>query len=348
MDDLSRLKQALTSTYRSFVYRTDNECPLTVLEALRRELPHLDPDSWDKRLRFGGVFVNGKPLLEDTQLAPPCMVEYFEPKYDLAHVDTLFPAFSPDQVIFEDEDLLVVCKPARLPCLPTREQRTHNLKAQLQHYLAEQSAAASLHLPSRLDTSVSGLVVASKAPRSHAALQRIYEHRHAKKRYLLEVSGIPAWREWQCREAIEKDPRHPVLRRISKDSGKLASTFFTVVGSPKRDPANGPGEGDRTLLEAQPLTGRTHQIRLHAQSLNLPIVGDNFYGGAIAPELRLISFGAAFPHPASGAPLSFELPRTFWPDWLSAAIDFNFSDAMLKERLSVDSGTGALTQNEEL
>lgn len=330
MNNLARLQAALTSTYHSFVYRSIEECPACVVQALKKELPHLDPLSWKERLTLGGVFINGKPVSEDSQLSAPCKLEYFEPKYDLQEIEAIYPPFSSRQILYEDEDLLVVFKPYRLPCLPTREQRKYNLKAQLEEYLRCKCAESSLHLPSRLDTSVCGLVIASKSARSHAIVQRIYENRTARKLYILQVVGSPPWSENLCEFSIAKDPQHPILRRSAVGEGKPAQTKFSVVCSQLTDLAGRSEPVQTSILMAQPLTGRTHQIRVHAQSLGYPIIGDNFYGGAAAPELRLLSFGAAFSHPISAAPLQFELPPQFWPVWLNSAHDFNLRSAVIR------------------
>lgn len=273
--------------------------PLTVL--LSRAAPHIPDSEWRERIQVGGVHVNGAPVSGDCIIDPPARVEYFEPR-DGGLISSQYPLWSREWIIYEDNDLIVINKPTRLPTLPVREQNLHNLRRYLEEYLSH-----PVHLPSRLDTSTSGLVIASKSPDTHRALQRSFETRAVLKRYLCELSGVPSFTTLTLSSPIGRHPLHPVLR-CTHSAGKSALTCFTVVEL--RD--------NSALVEARPITGRTHQIRVHAMALGYPLVGDNFYNGAESPNLHLCCVELGLNHPRTGAALRIALPEKARPSWIRA------------------------------
>ena len=275
--------------------------PEQLITLLCRAAPHIPPSEWGERILVGGAHLNGAPVSGDCIVIPPARVEYFEPRNGLFK-SAGYPLWSSDWIIFEDNDLIVINKPIRLPTLPVREQNLHNLRRYLEEYLSH-----PVHLPSRLDTSTSGLVIASKSPDTHRALQRSFETRTVVKRYLCEVSGVPSFKKLTLTSPIGHHPLHPVLRATHSD-GKNALTCFTVL-EPRENSA---------LVEARPITGRTHQIRVHAMALGYPLVGDNFYNGAEAPSLHLCCVELALNHPRTGAALRIALPEKARPLWIQA------------------------------
>lgn len=282
-------------------------CPKTLLDALTQELPVIDSTSWLDRLALGGAYVNGQRATTNINLSAPCKVEYFEPKFDIRQLDQHIPKFSPEQIVYEDTELIVVFKPIKLPCLPTRDQFSLNLKHYLEDYLG-----AKVHMPSRLDTSTQGLVVVSKSALMHNSLQQLFEKRKINKHYVLEVAGKPSWNTWVVTDSIGRDPQHAVLRKVlapGSAGAKDAKTFFRALARSKEPPEA------TTLLEALPETGRTHQIRVHAASIGLPIVGDNFYGGPVAPSLHLLSYRVVFAHPINRKILDICVPGRLCPEW---------------------------------
>lgn len=311
--DLARIEASFISKYRIARYYSDAECPATLVASLCSLAPHVDPAEWPRRLAWGGVYVNGLPAAADTQLLAPCKVEYYEPKFDIERAQEFFPAFKTEYIIFEDEDLLVSFKPAGLPCHPAKEQTHFNLRSAIESYLGRK-----VHMPSRLDMSTQGIVLVSKSPRMHGKCQKLFSERRIDKTYLFETDRRADWREYDLSAPIGRDPRHSVLRRVI-DSGREARTRFRLAAD----------SGDRFVFIAKPLTGRTHQIRVHAAYLGLPINGDKFYGGSEAQGLRLLSFGLGFLHPFTGRALELTLPEALRPDWVPTALKdaaFSFGD----------------------
>lgn len=307
MKRLERLHTALTSTHWVFTYLRAADCPSTALAALCKELPHIPASSWSERLGFGGVYLNGDEIKQDVALTSPCRVEYYEPKFEISKASGLFSSFSTDQIVFEDEDLIAVYKPAKLPCGQSREQRHFYLRKFVEDYLGK-----PVHMPSRLDTSAQGLVLFSKSKRMHAVLQQAFEKHAVEKYYMLHVSPPIGWGQKLVQNQIGKDPEHPILRRVVSSGGLRAVTHFRALAS-----VPGPSGAPGTLLLAKPQTGRTHQLRVHTSTLGHPIVGDNFYGGEPAPELRLLALRFRFHNKFIGKPVEITLPDHWLPDWVN-------------------------------
>jgi RluA family pseudouridine synthase len=273
MNAIKKLQHAFTSKYWAWTYLDASAAPSTLLQSLFKELPHLTESSWPERFHLGGVYVNGVPAAADMTLPVPCKIEYYEPKFELAGAAEYFPKFATEHILFQDDDMLVVFKPAGISCMPARDQSRYHLKAQIESYLGR-----VIHMPSRIDMSAQGLVVVSTSPRMHKHLQHAFQFRRIEKKYLLGVSGKPGWSEYSLDAPIGRDPEHPVLRKVDGKGALPSLTHFRVLNS---------RVDGTSLLEAKPHTGRTHQIRVHAAHLRFPILGDKFYGGADAPVLQL-------------------------------------------------------------
>jgi len=313
--DPARVDESLTSFYRELVFLTPATTPRTLVSALTEHLPHLPGEGWTALLLRGGAYVNGVCVKQDQQLPCPCRIQFYEPKgVDDSAIRELGRRIK-DFIVYEDDELLVVYKPQGISSMPTREQQDLNLKCFLESYLQSSSPGAVLHMPSRVDTSVEGLVVTSKALRMHAPLQRVFERRAISKTYLLETKARVEWDKLTADRGIAKDPRHPILRQAVPSGGKPARTEFRVLARISDEE----GLAERTILKAQPITGRTHQIRVHASSYGIPITGDNFYNGARADRLHLVSYQAEFVHPHQHVPLKIVPPKSLLPDWLASS-----------------------------
>jgi 23S rRNA-/tRNA-specific pseudouridylate synthase len=304
---VKQLEHAFTSKHWIWTYLEPGDCPSCLLDALKSRLTHLDPESWPKRFALGGVYVNGLPAAIDSGLTTPCKVEYYEPKFELSAADSFFPPFTSKQVVYEDADLLVAFKPAGLSCMPARDQNVFHLKAQIESYLGK-----TIHMPSRIDMSAQGLVVVSTSARMHKHLQHAYQFRRIEKKYLLRSNRKPEWDATSVEAPIGRDPEHPVLRKVDGRGALSALTHFRTLGS---------DIDGSTLLEAKPHTGRTHQIRVHAAHLGLPILGDKFYGGGPAPLLHLLSFSFKVWHPFTRQELSISVPQELLPSWVGRTAD---------------------------
>ncbi len=222
-------------------------------------------------------------------------------------------------IIHEDDDLLVVHKPADLVCHPTKGDEYSSLISRARIYFNRQPATCNQqpHLIHRLDRETSGLVLIAKNPLAARELGKVWETRAVQKEYLAIVHGHVAAEQGTIDAPLGKDEQSIIaIKDCVRPDGVAAQTeffverrFFRCVGAPPH-PASGhllPHEGeDRdegvraesglvsgfkspvsnfTLLRVRPHTGRKHQIRLHLAHLGHPIVGDKIYGGD--PDLYL-------------------------------------------------------------
>ncbi len=302
------IEDAFVSRYWELIYTEHQGFPATLLSALQERLDHIDRASWPERFAWGGIFVNGKEASGEMELPFPCRIEYYEPRFDYHDPYSFFPRFDPRWIVHQDDDIICAFKPAKLPSLPAREQKRYCLKVYLEDHLGH-----SVHMPSRLDMSTSGLLVLSHSARAHNKLQRAFETRRVQKYYLLETASAVEFNEKTIDSAIGKDPDHPILRKIVSTQGKPALTHFRVLS---RGTFHGT-EGDcpSTILLAQPRTGRTHQIRVHALYNGFPIIGDTFYGGQPDSELHLVSARIVLEHPITRKAIDITLPQEFIPRW---------------------------------
>ncbi len=213
----------------------------------------------------------------------------------------------PITCIAADEDLLVLDKPSGLLCVPGRgEDKQDCLSARAQ---ARWPQALIVH---RLDMSTSGLVLMACSLAVQRQLSLAFEQRAIHKRYVAIVHGLPgldADGGWQTIDApIAADwPRRPL--RIIDASGKPSQTRWRVLAH------NPPGWPGCTRLELEPITGRTHQLRLHLAHIGHPILGDALYAPpaieALAPRLLLHAQQLGLQHPRHGDWREFHLPAPF-------------------------------------
>lgn len=309
--DLKRIEDTFCTRHTKKVYLQQRDTPPSLLEALKEIVPSMNDEELQLLLAFGGVFVNGAPNQNGTQkLIAPLRIECFLPKFDLRDPQKFFPSFDPSWIIYQDEFILVCWKPKGLPTIPSREQRRFNLKSYLDQHLA-----LKIHMPSRLDMSTCGIVLVSTAPRSNAPIQGLYDQQLIHKIYHLRTLGNLQTDPATVDAPIGKHPTHPVLRVIRED-GQQAKTYFRTLASDS--PIS--GYAGTSLIEAKPVTGRTHQIRVHAAHHGIPILGDSFYSNATHSEgLHLMAYSLRFPHPISRKEMEVVAPEQLIPAWAATA-----------------------------
>jgi 23S rRNA-/tRNA-specific pseudouridylate synthase len=298
--------ETLRTHYRSWEIHEPQSTVSSLIPFLLHHLPHIAPDSWPERFAFGGVYINGHEALGDCVLPIPCKVEYYEPKFEIARAQSVFPDFKEDYLVYNDEHIVAVYKPPGLSSMPAKEQRHFSVKAAV-----ERLTGSTVHMPSRLDVSAQGLIIMSRSALAHAQLQQAFERRAVVKEYRCASAAQCNWDLKEVVLPIGRDPAHPVLRRVDRERGKDAFTRFTSLGRTLS------GEIPVHVFCALPTTGRTHQIRVHAASCGIPLLGDRFYGGAPAPYLHLVSYAAAFEHPVTREKVRLELPEHLIPDWVA-------------------------------
>jgi len=240
-------------------------------------------------------------------------------------------------VVFEDEHLLAISKPARLLTSPDRyDANRPNLMRLLHDAIAGGKPWAKargltyLANAHRLDFETTGILLLAKTKPALVQLADMFGTEKPLKTYIALAHGTPEADEFEVDEPIAPHPASTGLMRVDSRRGKKSKTLFTALTKFR----------GYTLLKCQPLTGRTHQIRVHLSHLGLPILGDSLYGGGqlLLSEIKrkyraredreerpLISTVAlhaeqlSLPHPVSSEPINIKAP---WPKDLEVAVKY--------------------------
>jgi 23S rRNA (cytosine1962-C5)-methyltransferase len=207
----------------------------------------------------------------------------------------------PPCVVHEDEHLLVVAKPAGIATHAPSPYAGEGLYEWLKH---REPRWASLAIVHRLDKETSGVMVFALTPLANRELTAQFGRHEVRKRYALIVAGAAPRGELRVETGIARAGERYVARPAGAGEGDAVTVFRPRAG-------DAPG---RVALEAEPVTGRTHQIRVHAAASGFPVLGDALYGGAPAARLCLHAESLAFRHPATGAAVAFEVPADFGAD----------------------------------
>lgn len=234
-------------------------------------LPDVSRATWAKRIKAGHVRVNGQQItIGKTLVFAEDIVTIEEYAPDVQPIDV--------PVIYEDDDVIVLNKPTGV--------LTHAKGA-----LIEEATMADVirlrttdgletnrpGIVHRLDRDTSGVLLAARTNEAKRWLQKQFSDRKVKKTYVALVLGVPREREAKINLPIARNPKKPQLFRVDPN-GKSAITDYTVLKTYK--------EG-LSLVELRPLTGRTHQLRVHMHYLGTPIAGDVFYDGKTGKVPRL-------------------------------------------------------------
>jgi len=201
------------------------------------------------------------------------------------------------ELIFSDDSLVVVNKPAGLLAVPGRgADKQDCLATRLQATFPD---ALVVH---RLDMATSGLMVFARGPEIHRRLSSAFRERTIEKRYEAVVRGKLDPESGEVSLPIAVDWPNRPLRKIDDVSGKPSLTRYRTLGF----------MGDSARVELEPITGRTHQLRLHMAAIGHPILGDALYGeAASSPRLMLHAISLRFIHPLTGKQLNFNCESLF-------------------------------------
>jgi len=280
---------------------------------LRRQWPATSRGAIQRLIEQGHITVNGQPTKPTHTPRAGEVVRIVWPEARSAEAE---PEDIPLDVLFEDEALLVLNKPAGLVVHPAAGNEEHTLvNALLHHCAGELSGIGGVARPGivhRLDKETSGCLVVAKNDATHTALSSQFAGRTVEKIYLAIVCGVLPRDEGNIRAAIARHPTHRKRMAVrDEDEGRAAHTGYRVIERLR----------GATLVEVQLYTGRTHQIRVHFQHLGFPVAGDTTYGPRQtkhlaeltryeAPRVLLHSHKLGFTHPATGEQRIFTAP---WP-----------------------------------
>lgn len=262
-----------------------------------------------RAIEAGRVTVDGRPRPKSFRLVGGEIV-----RADVAADQDVPPEPGGVPIRFRDEHLLVIAKPAGLVTHPTENRRTGTLVNRLlgmEVPLSAQGGRLRRGIVHRLDVGTSGLMLVACDDHTHAALQAMLRRHEVDRRYLALVRGSTEHDAFTVDAPLERRGPRVV---VHTETGRAAETAFEV-----RERL-----GRATLLDAAPLTGRTHQIRVHLRAIGHPILGDGRYGGnghdtAALGLTRpfLHSWRIGFAHPLTGERIDLEEPL---PDDLADAL----------------------------
>lgn len=258
--------------------------------------PPTPRQQWLSWIEAGTITESGQRVWADQVVREGQQFEQVEHGY-------VEPAVADDiELIYEDDALVVINKPAPLPVHACGRYHRNTLE----YFLAQAYRPEKLRLAHRLDANTTGLVVLARKYSAARRLQPQFAEGKVRKKYLLKVHGQPTSERFSCDQPISAEPGPRGCRELSP-YGLSACTQFRVVRR---------GNDGLWILEAEPLSGRTHQIRLHAWYMNLPIVGDALYlpdrqcsmTDSESSQMCLHAAELEFEHPFTGRLVKFTAP----------------------------------------
>jgi len=216
----------------------------------------------------------------------------------------------PLDIIYEDTDFIVINKPVGLVVHPGAGTDDNTLVHALLHHCQDLSGIGGVERPGiihRLDKDTSGIILIAKNDNAHKKLSEQFKKRTIKKTYLALIEGTIKEDEGEINYPIGRNPKNrkkmTTFREIPENlSAKSAVTHYKVLGQKEH----------KALLEVTPLTGRTHQIRVHLAAIGHPIIGDPLYGNKHGKRQLLHAYKISFFHPSTGQMMEFSAPLPLW------------------------------------
>jgi 23S rRNA pseudouridine1911/1915/1917 synthase len=279
---------------------------------LRGKFPAASRGSLQRLIEEGHIKINGQ---KTKPTHSPRAGETVEVEWPEARPAEAQPENIPLDVLFEDECLLVLNKPAGIVVHPAAGNEEHTLvNALLHHCRGQLSGIGGVARPGivhRLDKETSGCLVVAKNDETHVALSAQFAGRSVEKLYLAILCGTLPREAGNIRAAIARHPTHRKRMAVrEEDEGRASHTGYRVKKRLR----------EATLIEATLHTGRTHQIRVHFQHLGYPVAGDTTYGQRQTkrlaeltkyepPRVLLHAHKLAFLHPRTGKRVAFVAPE---------------------------------------
>ena len=272
---------------------SENDAKLRLDHFLAKRLPQYSRTRLQQLIRSGFVRLNGASTRPRQIVRAGDKIDVRESPVE--QIETR-PQRIPLDILFEDDDLIVINKPAGLTVHPGAGQREHTLVNALLSHCTTLSGIGGKERPGivhRLDKETSGCLVVAKNDIAHRELSRQFAERTVEKIYLALVAGKLRKPAGVIEERIGRHPVHRQRMSVTTKRGRTAKTEYRVVRSNE----------EASLIECRLHSGRTHQVRVHLHHLGHPVLGDKVYGARLVknfPRQMLHAWKLGFRHPQTG------------------------------------------------
>lgn len=272
---------------------TDIEGEIKIRDYMTRRLGF--SSSLIGKVKYGGVILNGTPVHMRAMVRCGDEIEVNFPNEDSEHIP---PIDIPLDILYEDDYILAVNKPTNMPVHPSKGNNLPTLANAVRAYFGTPFVFRSI---TRLDRDTSGIVLIAKDQLSAARLSRAMREGQFTKKYLARVVGKPENERGVIDAPIERE-REGEMRRVVRPDGKESLTEYELLSVDATGNA---------LLLVTPITGRTHQIRVHMAHIGHPLVGDFLYGERIEGNTySLHCRELCFPHPKTNEHITIVCDKT--------------------------------------
>ena len=280
---------------------SEDDAKLRLDQLLARRLPQYSRSRLQQLIRSGFVRLNDASTRPRQIVRAGDKIDVREPPVEQIEIQ---PQRIPLDILFEDDDLIVINKPAGLTVHPGAGQREQTLVNALLSHCTTLSGIGGKERPGivhRLDRETSGCLVVAKNDLAHRELSRQFADRNVEKIYLALVAGKLRKPAGVIEERIGRHPVHRQRMSVTTKRGRTAKTEYRVLRS----------TGDASLIECRLHSGRTHQVRVHFHHLGHAVLGDKVYATRVAknfPRQMLHAWKLGFRHPRTGEWKQFQAP----------------------------------------
>ncbi len=291
-------QEQLTAAVRTTVRVPGESDGMRLDMFLSQTLPHHSRAFYQRATKDGLVHLNDQPCRQSDKVRTDDQIRI---RWPVEAPLELTPEQVQFDILTEDDDLLVINKPAGLVVHPAKGNLTGTLvhgllyhdRERFQKLIDDEMRPGIVH---RLDKDTSGAMVVAKTHAARVALKKAFAERRVEKTYLALVLGEFGAVTGVVRKPIGRHPRNRMKMAALQEGGKLAVTHYRVLAA----------QQNVTLVQVRIETGRTHQIRVHFADLKHPVLGDRLYGGRqndapLKPDRQMLhAWKLAFPHPCTG------------------------------------------------
>ena len=277
---------------------TDELNGMAVREILKDKIKFSNATITFLKSRDRGIVLNGERVTvrKTVKTGDILELEYTDDK-SLTEQSEIIPTNLPLEILYEDDDIILVNKPPYMPTHPSQNHYTDTLANALRFYFDNKDIPFIFRAVNRLDNATSGIVLVAKNRFSAGKLsQSMHEHKISKS-YLAILNGVPNELCGEICSPIKRE-QDSIIKRVISDDGAFSLTKYNTLIV-----------GDMfSLVEASPITGRTHQLRVHFSHIGHPICGDTLYGypSHLIKRQALHAYKISFEHPTNGARLTIK------------------------------------------